>query len=108
MIKPNEVELKLYEFGTIQGIKVDYRQTGTETAETYVELYSSKNTIKGLWKTYRDFLSVDVGHSSVARLKGSSSNKCKKWLEFVEDNKLELAEYERLKKKFTQLPEPPK
>ena len=45
MKKPNETILKLYNLGWISEMKVDYKQTGTDTADTFCVLSDGKNAV---------------------------------------------------------------
>ena len=98
--KPSDVVLELYNLGFISSIKVDYRQTGVDTGETFCELVGDNGRVCGLWDIYEDFLVVTVDYNSVASLNRIYENEVEKWKEYEEANKKDLKEYERLKKKF--------
>lgn len=101
MNRPPQVVLDLLALGTIRGIVVDYRQTGTDTAETYCEILGSgKGKVSGIWSTYSPFLDVCVDWSSVARVKYRHRKDYEEWIKFEKANATELAEYNRLKAKF--------
>lgn len=100
MKKPNENAIKLMKLGWIQGIEVDYQQTGNDTADTYCVIKGSNGTVKGLWRNYKDYLNVRVGHNYVATVKSEYERQYRDWILFEEQNKKELEEYERLKAKF--------
>ena len=92
--------LRLCEIGWIYGLLIEYKQTGTDTSDTFVTLISSNDTLKGLWCTYSPYLDVEVGHCYVATIKQSARSIVDHWKEFEKKNKRELAEYKRLKAKF--------
>ena len=100
MKKPNATILTLFKLGQITGISVDYRQTGTDTAETYVTLTGGNASFTGKWGTVKDYLDVSVRVNEVARLDRRYQVQCEDWLAFVSREKKEFKEYERLKKKF--------
>lgn len=98
--KPSNILLKLCEIGWIQGIFIEYKQTGTDTSETFVTLTGSKDILKGLWRTYSPYLDVEVGHCYVAKIKQEMRSAVTDWKVFEQENKEELAEYKRLQAKF--------
>lgn len=101
MKKPEDDLMRLAELGSIRGIIIDYRQTGTDTADTYCELLGDgKKKVCGLWRTYRGYLDVSVGHCSAARIQPHLRKQIDDWRRFEKENAKELAEYERLKSKF--------
>ena len=69
MKKPNETILKLYNLGWINEMKIDYKQTGTDTADTFCVLGDGKKQIKGKWDAYKEYLDVRVSHAYIAKLK---------------------------------------
>jgi hypothetical protein len=101
MKKPNEKLLRLNGIGNIHTLRIDYRQTGTDTADTFFTVTGEHGAVKGLWSTYRDYLDVDVDFKSVARLKESYVVEIETWMKWKKTNAKDLAEFERLKKKFT-------
>jgi len=100
MKKPNETILKLYNLGWINEMKVDYRQTGTDTADTFCVLGKGKKQIKGKWNTYKEYLDVMVSHAYIAKLKPEYEKQVEDWKKFEKENADDLAEFERLKVKF--------
>ena len=100
MNKPNQIAFRLFQLNRITGICVEYRQTGTDTAETFCEIFGTGGSCKGLWRTYKDFLSVSVSYNSVATLLPKYITEIKAWNAYEEQNRKELLEYVRLKKKF--------
>ena len=101
MKKPDKNLLKLHSLGYIRTIDVDYKQVSVDTARTYVTLtgLNGKST-HGLWSTYKDYLTLYVGHNHVAQIKPEFKKQLDDWFEFEQENKRELAEFERLKAKF--------
>lgn len=99
--KPSQPLTRLCEIGFIKGLSVEYKQTGTETSETYVTITGSNGEIKGLlWSIYKPFLDVNVGYNYVARVHSHMRDSVDQWKRFVKKNARELAEYKRLKAKF--------
>jgi len=99
--KPPETLSRLYDFGLIQGIHVDYRQTGDDTADTFVVLKSSSGKeIRGKWDTYKKYLCVGVTHAYIAELKDHYRQMVIAWRKYEKSNRAELAEYYRLKRKY--------
>lgn len=101
MKKPSSKLLRLYELGSISAISVEYRQTGTETADTFATITGSQGSLTDVvWDCYREFLDVRVWTNTVAVIKRQYSNEIEEWRKFEDNNANELAEYERLKAKF--------
>lgn len=100
MEKPNEIVIKLCGIGSIHGLHIEQRQTGTDTAETFVKITGSDGKAEGLWDTYREFLDVVPDHDSVCHVKDKYARQVECWREFEKQNAKELAEYKRLKAKF--------
>ena len=103
MKKPNGRLLRLCAIGCIQGLRVDYRQTGTDTAATYVKIQGERASIEGLWDTYKNYLNVGVTPCTVAQIRSECINEVEAWHEYSRVNKLELAEYKRLKLKLERM-----
>ena len=100
MKKPSHILIKLVDMGWLRGLLIDYRQTGDDSADTFVTITGDNGVAKGLWSTYEPFLDVKVGHASVCNVKRSEYEKVKQWRDFEEKNAAELSEYNRLRKKF--------
>jgi len=100
MKKPNNIIFKLKDLGLIQGIYIDYKQTGRDTADTFCVITGSNGECKGKWDTYKDYLDVDVGYNSIAKLKQFYISELVSYKVFEEENEKDLAEHERLKLKF--------
>jgi len=103
MKKPNQTILRLYELGWIKEMKVDYRQTGTDTSDTFdtfCVLGDGKNQVKGKWSTYKEYLEVRVSHAYIAKLKPEYEKQVEDWKKFEKENADDLAELERLKAKL--------
>jgi hypothetical protein len=93
--------MALYNLGVINGIKVEYLQTGDEAADTFVTLTGSGGKkLRGKWGTYDCYLDTYVGHNFVASLKSYLVKEAEDWLTFEKANKRDLAELERLTKKL--------
>jgi hypothetical protein len=100
MNKPNDVVLRLYKIGTIHGLHIEQRQTGADTADTFVEITGSNGKESGLWKTYKQHLDLTPGYNSVCCLRRSDAEHVEAWKRFERENAAELAEYKRLRAKF--------
>tara|TARA_R110000851_G_scaffold294149_1_gene448742 strand:- start:291 stop:563 length:273 start_codon:yes stop_codon:yes gene_type:complete len=85
----------------ISGIEVDYKQTGNDTASTYVTITSLNGVMaKGLWKTYEDYLDVGVGYNYVAKVLDKHIKQVAEWKVYEKENKDDIEEFERLKEKL--------
>ena len=100
MEKPNEIAVKLCGIGCIHGLYIEQRQTGTDTADTFVKITGSNGKAEGLWRTYREFLELVPDHNSVCHVKEKYARQVEDWRKFEKQNAKELAEYKRLKAKF--------
>ena len=103
MKKPSDYELKRWLCeNTIVGIKLYYYQTGTETSDTDWEL-ETINSEKKRFKSrlVKKFVDVDIDWIRVLRVKAQIVDEMRKWDKFAEKEKEDLAEYERLKDKFS-------
>lgn len=100
MKKPDKNLLMLYSLGFIKSITINYKQTGNDTADTFCEIKGNIKSVKGLWKTYEQYLNVRVNHNSIAEVHKAYQNDCEEWFKFERENEEELKEYERLKAKF--------
>lgn len=101
MTRPPQAVFDLIALGTIRGIIIDYKQTGTDTADTFCEILGyEKRKITGLWHTYKQFLDVRVDFAAVARVQDRYVKDAENWKKFEKTNKTELATYKRLKAKF--------
>jgi hypothetical protein len=100
MKPPNKNLLHLYDFGIIESIDVVYKQTGTDTAETYVKLKNSFGSIYGKWDTYKEYLDVEVGYNSIAHLKRNHKKVCDDYKTWLNERDSDYQEYLRLKRIF--------
>lgn len=101
MGKPNNIIFKLKELGLIQGIYINYKQTGTDTADTFCVITGSNGECKGKWDTYKDYLDVGIGYNHIAKLRDCYINELESYRAFEKENEKDLAEFERLKLKFS-------
>jgi hypothetical protein len=102
MKKPDNYELKKWLCdNTICGLKVHYYQTGSDTSDTDWELESTTGEKKRVRSHPIDKM-VDVRPDwvSVLHVHDSVRREVKAWDEYAEKEVDELAEYERLKRKF--------
>lgn len=100
MNKPNKNLIKLCELGYITEIKVSYRQTGTDTAETFVKITGSGGKVEGLWTTWNPYLRLRIDYNTIAEVVPHMQAEVEAWKDFEKKNAAELATYNRLKKKF--------
>lgn len=100
-VKPVPPALKkLMQLGTIKSIKIEYKQTGTDTADSFVTLGGDGEDIVGLWSSYIEYLNVKVDYCSVAQVKEFYVEQWNGWKTYRKNNEKELAEWKRLKKKY--------
>lgn len=100
MKKPSEHALWLYKNWPIHGIKVEHKQTGDDTAESFVTVASAAGTRKMPALEFDELCTLRRDYNSICDLKPSEKIKVTDWLAFENENKADLAEYERLRKKF--------
>ncbi len=94
--------MRLYDLQYINGITVHYNQTGTDTADTFVDItgWNGKKIKNHPWVIYREYLELRVDYNSIAHIKDHYMKQIQDWLTFEKRNKRDLVEYRRLKKKF--------
>lgn len=100
MKKPNDVVLRLHALGWIHGLHIEQRQTGTDTADTFVKITGSNGKASGLWSTYEQHLDLTPDHNSICSLRRSDAEHVEAWERFERANAADLAEYKRLRAKF--------
>lgn len=100
MDKPPELAIKLYRMQPICTIDIQYYQTGTDSADTFVTLTSIDGvTSKGLWSTYEKYLCLQVSYNSVAELKPEWEHAVEAWEAYKKENRREIALLRKLKAK---------
>lgn len=100
MDKPPELALKLYRMQPICTIDIQYHQTGTDSADTFVTLTSTDGvTTKGLWRTYEKYLHLHVGYNSVVELAPEWEYAVEAWETYEKENREEIAILRKLKAK---------
>lgn len=100
MDKPPELALKLYRMQPIRSLEVDYHQTGTDTAETFVTLKGLDGGVsKGKWASYKGYLRLHVGYNSAAELEPEWERTVEQWLRYEKENKAEIELLRKLKAK---------
>ena len=100
MKKPDENLIRLCELGCIEKVSIEYLQTGTDTADTYVTFENGKKKLRGLLSTYAMWLDFRPTHRAVWDVPRRFVDEVIAWKEFEKNNAKELAEYKRLKAKF--------
>jgi len=98
MKKPTPTAMALWGLGAIHTLKI--HPAMGENEEVQVTLVGTARSLKGNWRTYKDYLDVRVGHNSVATLNTIYYLQIHDYNKFEEENAKELAEYMRLKEKF--------
>lgn len=102
MERPIDLKLWLYDSWPIRSLRVNYRMTGEDTAETTVTIEGAKGAKILLWRTLEPLLEVGVDYNSVARLNYTTQNEVRLWREFEKEHAADLAELQRLKQKLGQ------
>lgn len=100
MEKPTDILVRLCDLGWLHGLHIEQRQTGTDTADTFVKITGSNGKAEGRWYTYREFLELVPDHNSVCHVKEKYRRQVEDWSAFEKQNAKELAEYRRLKEKY--------
>lgn len=101
MKKPSQYNLKKWLYNNpIKGIEVEYRQTGIDTADTWwkVKTRDKAKTLKA--DTVEDLIVIEPTHAYLAFLDEPYGDEVEAYDKFCEENEKDLAEFERLKKKF--------
>ncbi len=102
MKKPKNYDLKkdLCQ-DAIVGLKVYYYQTGTDTADTdlEVEFWNGKK-IRDKASKIRPLIQFDISWGSIASVNHQTKKEVRGWKEYAAKESDEIKEYERLKKKF--------
>jgi len=104
MKKPNQTILKLYDMGKIKSISIDYIMDGVDTASTFwnlVGLNGEKCRLKS--STAIMYININIDWNSIGCLRLPYRKQVEEWNEYEIDNKNDLDEYERLKKKFGEM-----
>ena len=82
-------------------IRVEYRQTGTDTAETFLHLTATYGaTVCWCEATFRKVARLEIGTSSIASPAYGVADRVKARTEWEQKNARELADYKRLKEKY--------
>lgn len=85
----------------ITGIRVDYKQTGTDTAETFIYLQDWIGKER-CWSegTFRKYVDLRLGYNSIAEPKPGIKERVKARLDWEKANDYELNLYKKLKEKY--------
>jgi hypothetical protein len=109
--KPSPLALWIDKHGTPDQLKVDYRQTGTDTADTWIILTvtdSKKSTetrpheIGSDRYGYENDVYLHLSHASIVELTEGGRKRVDEWKAFEKKEAKDLAEFDRLKTKFAQ------
>ena len=108
MKMPNNLLISIYNIGTIKTIDVEYKQTGNDTADTFIILRGlsgeslsfkyDKFSKKG--KLFDEVVELKIGYNYCAKLKEQYKSEVREWLEYHEQNREEYNQYLKLKEKF--------
>jgi hypothetical protein len=106
--KPSRLALWINKHGDPDQLKVEYRQTGTETADTWVILTCThtKKSIEvgineiGTQQYGEDDVLLHLSHASIVELTDAGRKRVVEWKAFLAREAKDLSEFERLKKKF--------
>ena len=102
MKKPEQYELKKFIMRGISGLKLHYYQTGTESSATDWELFTEDGKTKRVRaEKVGKLVEVRPDWIRILRLKPHLTAEVLKWEIFEKEHKAELAEFERLKEKFS-------
>lgn len=84
----------------VDTVKVEYRQTGTDTAETYVTLIAGKEKVTWLDKNFNKVAQLQLGYNTVVSPRYGVRERVEARDKWEKANARELAEFKRLKAKF--------
>ena len=83
------------------GVSIEYVQTGTDTAETYLTLTpESGNKVRWLDRTFSKVATLELDHYRLVKPKYGVREEVEAWDKYEKANAAELAEYERLRAKY--------
>lgn len=109
--QPSRLALWIGKNGEPDQLKVDYRQTGADTADTWVILtctHSKKSIevrpgeIGGDRYGHDNDVYLHLGHATIVELTEGGRKRVDEWKAFQKKEARDLAEFERLKNKFAQ------
>lgn len=104
MERPSHIEQRLADIVEASGLHIEYRQTGTDTAETFwyvTDANGKKHEFVG--GIPASLIIMKPNWRSVFQVRDEIIAKVAHWKAFVKSNEHELAEYKRLKEKFSGL-----
>ncbi|WP_426355624.1 hypothetical protein ACN9MD_09525 [Stenotrophomonas maltophilia] len=84
----------------VDAVKVEYRQTGIDTAQTYVTLIAGKEKVTWKDSTFRKVARLELSNNTLVEPNYGVREKVKAREAWERANEKELAEYKRLKEKF--------
>lgn len=84
----------------VDTIRVEYRQTGVDTAETYVHLKAGKNEVCWHSSTFNKVARLYLSHNACVETNYGVREKVKAREEWEKKHASELALYKQLKEKF--------
>lgn len=105
--KPSHVALWIAEHGPPDTLRVIHRQTGDDTTETVVVLTVSHSKAStevkpaAIGRSHADETILDIDHTSIVRLTKAGRRRVEAWKAWEASEANDLAEFERLKRKFT-------
>lgn len=84
----------------VDTVKVEYRQTGTDTAETYVTLIAGKDKVTWRDSTFNKVAQLQLGYNTVVSPRYGVRERVEARDNWEKANARELAEFKRLWAKF--------
>ena len=100
--RPVSAEERWIAHNAVVAIRVEHRQTGVDTTETYVHLTSHDKKKPVCWKAsaFRQVARLELTHYQCAVPLPGVEKAVREREKWDEENQQELAEYHRLKAKF--------
>lgn len=105
--KPSRLALWIDKYGSPNEMKIEYIQTGTDTAETKITLQTDKHSIiigryefsDSKYDSKQDVY-LCISHCSLFDLTDNGRKKLEEWKSFNKKEARDLSEYKRLQAKF--------
>lgn len=91
----------------VDTVKVEHRQTGTDTAETFVTLIAGKDRVTWRKETFCKVARLELSYNTVVEPNYGVRDRVRAREAWEKANDEELAEYKRLRSKFEQQKEVP-
>lgn len=117
--QPTRLALWIDKHGEPDQLKVEYRQTGTDTADTYITLTCSRsnksievqpgdiNERDRYGYKAGDDVCLNLSHATIVELTAGGRKRVDEWKAFQKREARDLAEFARLRRKFARKPAAP-